>query len=149
EPRRAQVRPRCPRQQALLLLPVSVPCRVQLEPPGAGLDLNDRTDRRLAGQPSVSLPPRGGRASPKRRARSHRPSPRGECPMKNAACFLLACGALAAVAGGFLAGQSGPAADKAPPRAAEARGGERKADEDAIRKLSAELTRALEKGDPK
>jgi uncharacterized protein (TIGR02246 family) len=69
--------------------------------------------------------------------------------MKNAACFLLACGALAAVAGGYLAGQGGPAADKAPGRAAEARGGERKADEEAIRKLSAELTGALEKGDAK
>jgi uncharacterized protein (TIGR02246 family) len=68
--------------------------------------------------------------------------------MKNAACFLLACGALAAVAGGYLAGQSGPA-DKAPARAAEARGPERKADEDAIRKLSAELTQALGKGDAK
>ena len=69
--------------------------------------------------------------------------------MKNAACFLLACGALAAAAGGFLAGQGGPAADQAPARAAGDRGGERKADEDAIRKLSAELTAALEKGDAK
>jgi uncharacterized protein (TIGR02246 family) len=67
--------------------------------------------------------------------------------MKNAACFLLACGALAAVAGGYLAGQGGPAADKATPRPGESRGGERMADEDAIRKVSAELTRALEKGD--
>jgi uncharacterized protein (TIGR02246 family) len=65
--------------------------------------------------------------------------------MKKAACFLLACGALAAAAGGYLSGQGGPAADQAPARAA----GERKADEDAIRKLSAELTRALEKGDAK
>src|SRR5262245_32923893 len=69
--------------------------------------------------------------------------------MKNAACFLLACGALAAAAGGFLAGPGGPTADQAPARAAEARGGERKADEDAIRKASAELTAALEKGDAK
>jgi uncharacterized protein (TIGR02246 family) len=65
--------------------------------------------------------------------------------MKKAICFLLACGAVAALAGGFPIGQSGPAADKASGPAAAGEG--RKADQDAIRKVSAEFSRALEKGD--
>jgi uncharacterized protein (TIGR02246 family) len=70
--------------------------------------------------------------------------------MKKALSAFLACGALVAVAAGFLAGQDRSAREEKPSlAAAEAAEPKRKTDEDAIRKLSAELTAALEKGDAK
>jgi uncharacterized protein (TIGR02246 family) len=66
--------------------------------------------------------------------------------MKKTACTVLASGALAALTAGFLTGQDRPARDKGP-AAAKAGAPERKEDEEAIRKLSAEFTRALVKGD--
>jgi uncharacterized protein (TIGR02246 family) len=65
------------------------------------------------------------------------------------ACIALACGAVGALTAGFLTGQDRTARDKDTPAAAKAGDSKHKADEDAIRKVSAELTRALEKGDPK
>src|SRR5947209_1254641 len=62
--------------------------------------------------------------------------------MRKKVRIALACGVLGAVTAGFLAGQDRPAG-KAP---AEAGGPKRKSDEEAVRKASAELTRALEKG---
>jgi uncharacterized protein (TIGR02246 family) len=64
------------------------------------------------------------------------------------ACIALAWGVLGAVTVGFLTGQDRPARamDKT---AAEAGEPKRKADEEAIRKLSADFTRALTKGDAK
>jgi uncharacterized protein (TIGR02246 family) len=64
------------------------------------------------------------------------------------ACIALACGALAAVTAGFLTGQDRSARDR-DRTAAEAGEPKRKADEEAIRKLSADFTRALMKGDAK
>jgi uncharacterized protein (TIGR02246 family) len=69
--------------------------------------------------------------------------------VKKIACIVLACGALGAVTAGFLTGQDRPAPDRGRTPAAEAGGRKRNADEEAIRKLSAEFTRALVKGDAK
>jgi uncharacterized protein (TIGR02246 family) len=67
--------------------------------------------------------------------------------MRKTACIVLACGALGAVTVGFLTGQDRPARDTGTKAAAEAGEPKRKADEDAIRKLSADFTRALVTGD--
>jgi uncharacterized protein (TIGR02246 family) len=67
--------------------------------------------------------------------------------MKKTACIVLACGTLAAVTAGFLTGQDRPARDTSTTDAAQAGGPKRPADEEAIRKASAEFTRALVKGD--
>jgi uncharacterized protein (TIGR02246 family) len=69
--------------------------------------------------------------------------------MKELARTALTCGALVALTAGLLTGQDRPARDGERKPAAEAADPKRKADEEAIRKLSAELTRALEKGDAK
>src|SRR5689334_8618240 len=69
--------------------------------------------------------------------------------MKRVGYIVLACGALGAVTARYLIGQERPAADKGKAPEAKAEEPKRKADEDAIRKASAELTRALEKGDAK
>ncbi len=61
--------------------------------------------------------------------------------MRKTACLVLACGALIALTAGFLTGKDRPVKAVAEPK--------RKADEEAIRKLSADLTAALEKGDAK
>jgi uncharacterized protein (TIGR02246 family) len=68
--------------------------------------------------------------------------------MRKMVCIALACGALAAATAGFLTGQDRPARDRGK-TAAEAGESKRKADEEAIRNLSAEFTRALMKGDAK
>jgi uncharacterized protein (TIGR02246 family) len=68
--------------------------------------------------------------------------------MRKMACIALACGAVGAVTVGFLTGQDRPARDR-DKTAAEAAEPKRKADEEAIRKLSADFTRALMKGDAK
>jgi uncharacterized protein (TIGR02246 family) len=67
--------------------------------------------------------------------------------MKKTACILLGCGALVAITAGILDGQDRRARKTDKP--VEAAAPKRKADEEAIRKASAELTRALEKGDAK
>jgi uncharacterized protein (TIGR02246 family) len=69
--------------------------------------------------------------------------------MKKMVCTVLTCGALVAVTAGFLTGQDRPARDAGTAASAKAGDAKHKADEEAIRKLSAELTRALEKGDAK
>jgi uncharacterized protein (TIGR02246 family) len=69
--------------------------------------------------------------------------------MKKRTCFVLACGALVAVAAGFLGGQDRAAADKEPKQPAETRNPQREADETAIRKATADLSAAIEKGDAK
>jgi uncharacterized protein (TIGR02246 family) len=69
--------------------------------------------------------------------------------MRKMACIVLAGGALVALSAGFLTGQDRPARDGGPADAAKAGDPKRKADDEAIRKVSAELTRALDKGDAK
>jgi uncharacterized protein (TIGR02246 family) len=67
--------------------------------------------------------------------------------MKNRACFLLCSGLFAILAVGLLAGRDDPSGKA---QANEGAGdAERKTDEEAIRKASAELSAAIEKGDPK
>jgi len=68
--------------------------------------------------------------------------------MKKMVCIILACGALGVVTAGFLTGQDRPARVKDTP-AEKKEDPKRKADEEAIRKLSAEFTRALASGDAK
>jgi uncharacterized protein (TIGR02246 family) len=69
--------------------------------------------------------------------------------MKKLACIVLACGALGVVTSGFLTGQDRPARNRDAAVAEKAQEPKRTADEEAIRKLSAEFTQALEKGDAK
>ena len=69
--------------------------------------------------------------------------------MKKMAHILLACGALGVVTAGLLTGQDQPARVKDTPAAAKKEDPKRKTDEEAIRKLSAELTRTLDSGDAK
>jgi uncharacterized protein (TIGR02246 family) len=68
--------------------------------------------------------------------------------MRKMVCIVLAGGALVALTAGFLTGQDRPAREGGP-AAAKPADPKRKADDEAIRKVSAELTRALEKGDAK
>jgi uncharacterized protein (TIGR02246 family) len=68
--------------------------------------------------------------------------------MRKMACIVLAGSALVALTAGFLTGQDRPARDGGP-AAAKPADPKRKADDEAIRKVSAELTRALDKGDAK
>jgi uncharacterized protein (TIGR02246 family) len=67
--------------------------------------------------------------------------------MRRSVCFLVVAGALVAVTAGFLTGQDRATRAEDAKRGAEAAEPKRKSDEEAIRKLSAELTAALEKGD--
>ncbi|HEX5269917.1 MAG TPA: SgcJ/EcaC family oxidoreductase [Gemmataceae bacterium] len=60
------------------------------------------------------------------------------------ACIVLTCGAVVAITAGFLTGR-----EKNPTTAAKSGDPKHKADEEAIRKASADLARALEKGDAK
>ncbi len=66
--------------------------------------------------------------------------------MKKRVCLLLACTVLATLTVGFLAGQERAGGGSSCADAADTK---HKDDEEAVRKLSAELTRALEKGDAK
>jgi len=67
--------------------------------------------------------------------------------MRRSVCFLLVAGALVAVTAGLLTGQDRRTRAEDPNPARAAAEPKHKADEEAIRKLSAELTAALEKGD--
>ena len=69
--------------------------------------------------------------------------------MRKTACIVLACGVVLAVTAGLLTGRDGRARETEPAAVEKAGVSQHKADEQAIRKVSAELTRALEKGDPR